>query len=185
LKKVAAWCASRRVRFHRFRYSPCGIFPFRAGDVGSIVVVSSPSELGEAVGMTRTALFLLVVAATLAVEPDPRSSKEFLNRELLESDKRVVKVSVGQHTPTGTGALIEDAEVTRKEQYLVWGTEGHSRRLQEWKMDAAKQWLVSTEGNGLMAYDLVRGFMVPIETRLPVEALLEISDRETAEVTVR
>lgn len=135
--------------------------------------------------MNRTALFLIVATAALAAESDPTSLKESLKRDLTESNKEVIKVSVGQHTPAASGVIIVDTEVTRKEQYLVWGTDAPPRRLYEWKMDAAKQWLVSTDGNGLMAYDFVGGYLVPIQTRLPVEAVLEISDRTTGQITVR
>src|SRR6185369_10416474 len=101
-------------------------------------------------------------------ETDPSSSKEFLKREL-EADPYVIKVSVGQHTPIATDTMVVETEVTRKEQYLVWGHDIPPKRLHEWKMDAAQQWLVSTFGNGLIAYDFFRALQMPIQTRLPVE----------------
>ena len=135
--------------------------------------------------MNRTAFFVFAATAALLADTDPTTLIGALKRGLSESDKQIVNVSVSQQSPAAPGVTIVDTEVTRKEQYLVWGTDAPLRLLGEWKMDAAREWLVSTNGNGLMAYDFVGGYLVPIQTRLPVAELLEISDRKKGLVTVR
>lgn len=130
--------------------------------------------------MNRHVVPLIIASGMLGAHADPQA---ILTQDLKYNDKRVTKVEAGPQTPTSSKAVIVDSVVTRKEQYLVF--EKGVYPLDEWKMDAAKEFLVTTGGSGLMAFELVKEIVIPIKTRLPVEAVLEVSDRAKGEVTVR
>jgi hypothetical protein len=111
----------------------------------------------------------LLAASVLTSETDPVSSKEFLKREL-EADPYVIKVSVGQHTPIATIQWLWKLKSPVKSNILFGATISHQNASMNgrWMPPAV---LVSTFGNGLIAYDFVRALQMPIQTRLPVEAV--------------
>ena len=128
-------------------------------------------------GLTLLAFSALVCAADSG---SPSVEDEILHNEHAEK----VRVTEQHHLPGGT--VLLDAEVTKKQTYLLVGEDKIPIRLWDpWKIDSDQTVIVAAFDNGLVVYDLKARLQRPIRTQLPVKDILEVTALPKAVVKVR